>query len=287
MSKGPWICLAALLLTSAACGDGQSTGDKVVVTMDPFTVPAGAEVYKCQSFANPFGGKDGEVQAFESHMTPGSHHLLLFYDVAQGDGPLEDCSGLEFAPTPFSTQIPDDTQVYPEGVAALIPRISGLRLQSHYLNTTGQPVEAKVSVTFHLAEPGTVTDYAGVVFVVETNINVPPQSTGVVKHDCTLPHDMSLIKAGSHMHKHGTEFTATIAGEEVFHTTNWDEPEPVLFDPPRAVSAGDKLSFSCTYVNDSSQTLAFGESAATDEMCIFVAPYYPVTSPVNVTIPCQ
>src|SRR6185503_13960103 len=79
----------------ATTGSGGSP-ETVTLTMDPFVVHAGEEVYKCQNFANPFNG-DAEIARFESHMTPGSHHMLLFHgDEYDADGPLVDCSGLEF-----------------------------------------------------------------------------------------------------------------------------------------------------------------------------------------------
>jgi len=273
--------------TTTPSGSGGAAGDAVTFTMTPFTVPAGGEVYKCQNFANPFGGADAEVALFESHMTPGSHHLLLFYKDGATDSPLEDCSGLEFAATPYSTQLPDDSIAFPPGVAALVTSKTGIRLQSHYLNTTGQPIEAHVSATLHLAEPGTVTDHAGVLFVVEPKIFILPNSTATVSHDCNLPFDMKLIKAASHMHQHGTHFTATIAGDTVFETTQWDEPKPVLFDPAKAVKGGDPLHFECSFTNNGPQTLTFGESASSNEMCIFVSSFYPVPTDALTTVPCQ
>src|SRR5262245_18971393 len=160
MKPTTWFSCSALLLGLAACGDvdhpaasgtggagagattgspgppgssGDSTGSgaapgkAVTLEMTPFDVQPGAEVYKCPNLANPFGG-ESEARQFASHMTPGSHHLLLFYTEGGGDGALEDCSGLEFAPTPFSTQLPDDTVSYPDGVAALVTSDTGLRM---------------------------------------------------------------------------------------------------------------------------------------------------------------
>ena len=274
-----------------ATGGGTSTGgndagDAVTIVMDEFTVAPGAEVYKCQNFANPFGG-DGNVGTFESHMTAGSHHLLLFYKAGATDDALEDCSGLEFAATPYSTQQPDDSLTLPDGVAALIPSSYGVRLQAHYLNTSAAPVQAQVKVTFHTRKPEDVTAYSGVLFVIEPKINIPAHSTGDVKHDCSLPMDMNLIKASSHMHKHGTHFTSTIAGETIVDTDQWSDPKPVLYDPVKPVKSGDALSFTCSYNNDGDVPLTFGESAQTNEMCIFVSAFYPVTSPSQVTVDCQ
>jgi hypothetical protein len=272
--------------TGATTGSGGAAGDTLTLTMETFTVPPGGEVYKCQNFANPFGGAAADVSAFESHMTGGSHHLLVFYKDGAVDSPEEDCSGLEFAATPYSTQTPDDTLEFPAGVAAQVPAKTGFRLQSHYLNTTDKPIDAHVEVTFHLAKPGTVTAHAGVLFVPHLQINVPPNGMQVVNHHCTLPFDMSLIKAGSHMHKHGTHFNATIGGEPIVDTTQWDEPKPALFTPAKAVQGGKALDFNCTFVNNSANTLTFGESAETNEMCIFVASFYPIPEG-QATIGCQ
>jgi hypothetical protein len=260
--------------TTTSTGSGIPSGQTVTIEMDAFDVPPGAEVYKCQNFANPFGG-EAEVSAFESHMTGGSHHLLMFYEDAAADGPLEDCSGLEFGPTPYSTQLPDDSVVFPAGVAAAIPSTKGIRLQSHYLNTTSETITAHVKMVYHLAAPGTVKDHAGVLFIVQPFIYVQPNSTKDVTYDCNLPQDMSIIKTASHMHKHGTKFASTVAGAPFYETDSWDHPVPALFDPPRKLSAGDPLHFSCTFVNNSPNALTFGESAETNEMCILVASFFP------------
>lgn len=273
--------------TGATTGAGGNVGDTVTLTMTTFTVPPGGEVYRCQNFANPFGGADVDVSAFESHMTGGSHHLLLFYRDGAVDGVDSKCDGLEFAPTPYSTQIPDDSLEFPAGVAAKIPSSKGFRLQSHYLNTSDKPLEAHVELTLHLAKPGTVTDHAGVLFVPEYHFAILPNSTQVVNHTCNLPFDMNLLKAASHMHKHGTHFDAKIGDEKVFETDTWDEPASALFSPAKAVKGGKELDFSCTFVNNSANTLTFGESAETNEMCIFVASFYPVQADGDITVGCQ
>lgn len=271
--------------TVSSTGSGTSSGQTVTIEMEAFDVPPGGEVYKCQNFANPFGG-DAEVSAFESHMTGGSHHLLMFYEDDAADGPLEDCSGLEFGPTPYSTQLPDDSVVFPTGVAAAIPATKGIRLQSHYLNTSSETITAHVKMVYQLAAPGTVKDHAGVLFIVQPFIIVQPNSTKEVKYDCNVPQDMSVIKTASHMHKHGTKFTSTVAGEVFYETDSWDHPVPALFDPPMKLNAGDPLHFGCTFVNNSPNTLTFGESAESNEMCILVASFFPAPAD-DPTIGCK
>lgn len=271
--------------STSSTGTTTPSGETVTLVMDSFDIAPGEEVYKCQNFANPFGG-DVDVSVFESHMTAGSHHLLLFYKPVAQDGPLQDCSGLEFAATPYSTQLPDDSVAFPPGVAATIPEGTGLRLQSHYLNTTASTVTAHVEMTFHLAAPGTVKDRAAVMFIVQPNINIPPNTTQDVEYDCTVPLDMSVLKTASHMHKHGTKFTSTVGGLPFYETDTWDEPKPALFDPPMELHAGDPLHFACTFQNNSPDTLTFGESAQSNEMCILVASFFPAPFG-QPTISCQ
>jgi hypothetical protein len=258
--------------TASSSSSGATGGASVTLTLDSFTVPPGGEVYYCQNFANPFGGVDAEVSEFESHMALGSHHMLLFYKEGASNDPLEPCSGLEFAATPYSTQLPNDSLSFPPGVAALVPGADGFRIQSHYLNVTSTTITASVKVTLHLAAPGTVQQQAGVLFVVDSDINVPPgpAATATVSDDCTIP-----LKVGSHMHQHGTDFVATAAGAPLFQTSNWSDPSPAEFSPPKVLQAGAPLHFACSYLNNSDQPLTFGESALTDEMCILVASFYP------------
>jgi hypothetical protein len=266
--------------TGASSGSSGSTGTggslpAVTLTMDTFTVPSGGEVYYCQDYANPFGGVDTDIAEFESHMSTGSHHLLLFYKPGVGDVPLAACSGLEFAATPYGSQTQDDSLSFPTGIAALLPGTMGLRIQSHYLNTTPNPVTAHVEVILHPTPAAAVQNQAAVLFVVDPNIDVMPNSSAVVSDDCTLPQDMYLLRTSSHMHQHGTSFVATIAGSTVYQTTTWSDPKPEAWSPPKLVHAGDPLHFACSFTNPSSSTLTFGESAQTNEMCIFTASFYP------------
>ncbi len=271
--------------TTGGVGGGLS-GDTVTINMASFDVAPGQEVYKCQNFANPFGGV-GEVSAFESHMTQGSHHLLVFYKPGATDSALQDCSGLEFAATPYSTQLPDDSVVFPSGVSALVPASTGLRLQSHYLNTTQNTISAHVQVTFHLAPPGSTTQHAGVMFMIQPDIQVAPHSTQVVTRDCTVPFGMNVLKATSHMHQHGTGFLGTIGGETIFQTDQWSDPTPHLFTPAKPLQSGAPIHFECTFQNDGDTPLTFGESALTNEMCIFGVSFYPVPNDNTVTVDCN
>jgi len=223
-------------------------------------------------------------------MTAGSHHLLLFYAGDNQDGAIENCSGLEFHPTPYGAQTRDSVVNYPPGIAAEIPDGQSLRVQAHYLNTSDQDITAVVKVTFHLAEPGTVTDHAGMVFMNNPAIYVSPGGAPQdVTASCTVPRNVHLIFANSHMHKHGVEFTAIDqqTGTQLYHTTAWDDPPLDALSPPIDLAANTKIQWTCSFLNNTGSTLTFGESAQTNEMCIFTGQYYPAPATGDPMIGCN
>jgi len=259
------------------------TDDTVTLNLTSFTIPAGGESFKCQTFANPFGG-DAEISAFESHMTPGSHHMLLLFEPNAVDGELADCSGFTFGAMPYAAQKPDNMVTYPDGMAAVIKADQGFKLNLHYLNTSTSELTANVKIILHRAKPGTVTTHAGVFFLNNiTGVNVAPGETKVItaSYKTTIP--MNVLYATAHMHSRSQKMEATTGGA-MFYTTEpykWDTAPFQAYAPAQAIPAGSTITWSCTVVNDTGGTLTFGESANTNEMCIFNGQYYPVPDGAN------
>lgn len=254
-----------------ATGDGSAT-----LVLGPFVVAPGAERYVCQDFANPFGADDTPVAAIASHATAGVHHLLVFYAPGAVDGAPADCSGTEFAAGPYGSQRADDRLTFPPGVAAVIPAGNGLRLQAHYLNASTAPITATVMLQLTPAPPGSVRDRAAVLFFSNRDLHVPAGAHGVVaQKSCAVPFDVNLLDATGHMHQHGVGFTASTPMRTLFTSTAWEDVAPAQFDPPVHVAAGTPITFACTYDNDGPTDVGYGTSAATDEMCIFTAQFYP------------
>jgi hypothetical protein len=259
--------------SSRITNDGNGT---YTITLDRFTVAPGQERYACQDFANPFDGEAAGIHQFASQMTPGSHHLLLFYKPGAADGPLADCSGTEFAAGPYGSQRPDDQIAYPPGVAAVVAPSDGFRVQVHYLNASTSPIDVSVELRLTRAADSTVRDHAAILFFDNTQIDVPAGATGVVvQKTCTLPFAANLVQATGHMHEHGRRFQAVAAGQTIFDSSSFSDVTPALFDPPLALPAGTAITFSCTYDNDSAAPIEYGDSARTNEMCIFSAQFFP------------
>ena len=145
-------------------GGGSSDPNVVTIQTQPFNVPPGGEVFMCQDFANPFGGVDTEVSQIDSDMTPGSHHMLLFFQPNATDSAVAACDPLQFSTMLFGAQMPHTMLPYPAGVAALVKGTQGFHMQMHYLNATQNAITAQVTIQFTKATPGTITQHAGVFF---------------------------------------------------------------------------------------------------------------------------
>jgi hypothetical protein len=253
-----------------------------------FTVPAGSERFVCQDFKNPFGGVDTDIQAWESHMSAGSHHLLLFYkDNAVDTNQIANCNGLEFSPTPYGAQQPDAEVIYPDGIGALVKGTQGFHLNMHYLNATQQDLTAQVKIVLHVAKSGTVTQHAGLFFFNNVSgIHVPAGQTQTVSATCTFASPVNLLYAVAHMHQFSTNMTATINGQTIYTTDSWSGSPLLPYAPPMALAAGTQVTWTSTIDNTSGNILTFGESAMTNEMSIFDGQYYPA-DPNNPTIDCE
>ncbi len=287
--------------SSGSSGGGPTSSDGgVVMSIDggsgtvtlttTFTVPAGSEVFKCQNFANPFGGKDTDVDEFEADMSEGSHHMFLFFAQGATDGPVQDCpaGGLTFGPYPFMSQTPHATLTYPAGVGSRIPGTMGFMINAHFLNVTGSAFQATIKITMHVASPGSVKQYAGVVFFNNIGLVIPPTNTPVpASATCTLPQDMNVLQANAHMHQKATDFVATAGSQQIYTTQSYSTPTLEKFDPPMQLKAGTPITWTCTYQNDTGAPLTFGESATKNVMCIYMMQFYPLADPNNPTIQCQ
>jgi hypothetical protein len=219
-------------------------------------------------------------------MSPGSHHLAVFYRDQISDGPVEECSGLEFSAGPFGTQLRDDRVEYPPGIAAGIAPTQGIRLNAHYLNTTSTDLSPTVVVRFRRVRPGAEYQRAGLFTMTTLKLEVPPLESKTIAVNCSAPADMNLLSVTSHMHSHGVAFRSDVAGQPLYTSSTWDDPPRSFFDPVRTIKMGDNVHFECDFVNRTDTALTFGETARSDEMCVLLGQFYPYDTDGQVALDC-
>lgn len=243
------------------------------LTTTPFTLQPGEEAFKCQNMVNTTGKDIAIVQA-SATMAKGSHHMFVFYDTTfNRNVALEDCTGTEAHNFLILTQAPLEVETYPAGVGRLLKSSEGFRFGMHYLNTSTDPLQANVNVRFDYKEPSAVQHLAAQMELNNGLVVVPPGAV-TQSRDFTVPYDISLIYAISHMHKQAIHFKASAAGQTLYETTVWDEPVPKTYNPPLQIPANSTLTYACDYQNSTSMTFRFGQSAQTNEMCIFFGVFY-------------
>jgi hypothetical protein len=253
------------------------------VTMDSFAVAANAEVYMCQHFVNPWGAQV-DIKTYSLDMATGSHHMFAFYDTSNTSSAVAACpdGGNTFGAFTFTSQQEQVTQTYPATVGATIPANTGFNMMVHYLNTSGSTIMSHVALTMYVAKQNVVTQHAGVIFLNDVGILVPPgvsQQSPITPY--TLPQDVYIMFSASHMHKEATNFIATAGSQTLFTTTQWAEPPAKAYSPPLHLTKGTQINWTCTYDNMTSTTLTFGESAQTNVMCISTSIFYPVSDVTN------
>jgi hypothetical protein len=261
----------------------------VTLTMDSFMLKADQEIYKCQNFDNPFGGKDTALQFISTDMSPGSHHLHVYHQSEGTSRTLEDCTISDFHPLLFAAGSPHAEVTYQTGMAAKLLGTAGLRIQVHYLNTSGKDLMVKAVLKLAPVDSASVTKWISDLYFTQLGLSVAPGAGQTVTTTCTIPSTygpIGLVYGGIHMHKRGTRFTAkTGSGVMLADVTTWDEPPPIKYDPPIMLNPGDSITWTCEYNNDTGQTLMFGESAEKNEMCIYLARFY--SAPDGAQLECQ
>jgi hypothetical protein len=254
--------------------DGGTSNIATIQTVD-IQVPSGSELVKCQNFKNPIG-QDAALLETDSNMVS-SHHMFVFHDSSfnQDTNAVADCSGIEFHDLLHLAQTPQQSIVYPAGVGRSLKAADGLRILVHLLNPGSQAATARVSIKMRWVAPSAVQSLAVAVFL-NNAVLVVPTGVSTQSRTFTVPSDIKLMSAVSHMHSRATKFSATTnTGAVIYQGTSWNEPAPTQFNPNLSISQGTIITWACTYNNTTGMTLTFGESANTNEMCILAGVAYP------------
>jgi hypothetical protein len=258
------------------------------------TVAGGQEIFDCQYVTLP------DVQAFmikgQHEYTPGSHHLLLYTtdltSIPAGQTGVQSCyegsSGVMSHVTGvlYAGQVPMGSEVLPPGVGLETSPNQVLLFQVHYLNATSGTLDVKVDVQLTLDVENTINQKAGILFFYDPYIDVPAGAMAKASMRCPIPSDITLLYASSHYHSRGDNYGAWIdpavdqMGTTPFYTSaSWSSPPNEQFMMP--IKAGSRIRFECDYDNSSGTASYFqGQSALTNEMCMFIGLYYPLMNPI-------
>lgn len=296
------LSLASTIVTGlvfAACGGGSAGDDDGTPDVDagieppaegfriqtsPIMIMPGEEVTYCYYTTVPTTRTMG-IKRWSSTMTPGSHHLILFFDNhSEPDGTVtRDCGFATGTNLPFwtySAQTPVQEAVMPTGIGMTVNAGQKAFVQMHYLNTTEAPIMASVTIDAEAYAAADTFTPAAAYVTYNTQINVPANSTGNAGGNCTVPAGAKFFAMSTHAHQFATRTEVKDGASMVFESTNWEHPGTASWatDPFYTFASG-RITYRCDYNNTSGAAVRTGNSAKTDEMCMAVGYFFPATAP--------
>jgi hypothetical protein len=248
---------------------------------------AGEEATYCYYFT--IHGDAAGVTKWESTMSPGSHHLIVFFtgDAQQPDGMLvKGCPGIAGAISignlpiwAYSAQEPTHSTTMPQGIGITIGAEQHGFVQMHYLNATDNALQAHVEVTGHRFAAGTQYTPAAAYVTYSTNINIPKGvgMTGSAEGSCPVPAGMKFFTLSTHAHRRSVRAYIKDGDSMVLDGNDWEHPPINVYDAPQFYEFKNLLTYHCDYVNDLDQAVHDGPSAATNEMCMAVGYIFPTS----------
>jgi len=227
-----------------------------------------------------------DSQGFQSKT--GGHHLILYAVTLQQPANTHPCTEDDMINARYlagggADSPPADP---PEGVVFRMPADTQLMIQTHWINTSDQPIDGQGAFNLKITDPSPDHQPAQLVTVVNASFTLP-LGKGAVSADCQIGEPMNVFTLGGHMHEWGRHtkiaYTSGSAPAQVIYETNWSSE--YQFNPPRnhytpeqpfALSAGDKLRIDCEYMNDTGAPLPFPR-----EMCVLFAYAYPLDHQID------
>ena len=248
----------------------------------PMIVKAGAETHPQVIHDAPWGDEAMEAVGIRSITDNAKilHHWIM-YDHTGGSGP--DAPFIHgWAPGKTDDVLPLDVGMrLPSGPQAL-------RLDMHYYNKAGDRDELdnsglEVCVAPAGTRENTATTFAG--FSNILGLTLPPnQATDIVSY-CTIQgsEPVHALVGGPHMHQLGRHMKLEVKRADGGEIESWHDL-PFQFEEQRSYSMigktlypGDVVKTTCSYQNDTSRTVTFGDGSD-DEMCFHFLIYYPQDS---------
>jgi Copper type II ascorbate-dependent monooxygenase, C-terminal domain len=264
------------------------------------TLPAGVEAEHCKFVTGPPEGM--LINRDRVAYTAGSHHFLLYMtpyesipteddsgnaiDYLDEEQGVFDCSeGVQFSYSVRqlvggSQNANGDSVIdFPPGVAMRVPPNAVLLMNAHYINASAGPLEPVVDVTLETIPEEELEHEGGLLFWYNIFIKAPGQGEGFATATCDVPEDVTIVNAQSHMHARGVDYLATHidpAGEraELYTNTKWENVPVDRFVDGMAIEGGSRIEYTCHYDNPGSDDIFQGPRSS-DEMCMFIASYYP------------
>jgi hypothetical protein len=285
--------LAFALVLLIGCGGGTTTppGDDDVdsgVAPDGWTdligrdwdVPPGsADTYKCRRIEIT---EDMWITGFRAIAPVGTHHTVVTFSnnsTVLGD---YDCSvgSLDFQML-YASGVGTDELMFPTGVAMKLRAGQFLNLNLHLFNASDVAIGGTSGIQVARVAESEVVHEADMTFAGTMNISIPPDGQPhIATGGCSVPAGgWNVFTLWPHMHQFAThhKFVATPTGgaPQVLLDTDYQFAEQLNYPMSDTfIPAGTRVDTTCTFVNNGTETVTFGDSS-NQEMCFTGLYKYP------------
>jgi hypothetical protein len=247
----------------------------------PLTVTPGQDVFWEEWVAPPLT-EDTDVIELTGKQSAGGHHANMYADsnvqpvgtnrsFVQADQLTQSSLG------GIGRELGSEIKL-PAGVVWRAPMGRALVIQEHYINVGSTPIMARTGLDMRATPSDPANKVARVLANVNMKVNIPAGQQVTTETKCVVNADYPAFMWANHMHDAGTAVVTELISPD--GTTKTLKSDPVwdpnwAFSPiyttfgvqdPFVIPRGSTLHTKCTWVNDTSKTIAFP-----DEMCIFGA----------------
>lgn len=281
--------------TGATGGSTASGGsDPDVTTLKaqygPTTIQSGEESVQCVVVAlnNP---EPVRVRRFRTKLADGSHHMIVYTTTEAPTSTPFPCQSfaVEGGSAIFIAQQPESELTLPIDASGLpvaldLTANQLLKLEVHYINATGAPLDVSGLIELDVLPVGVNALPSSFLFQGAFDVpEIPPfgeADTGV-RFDQGIP-GTKVFALTTHQHQLGTRMRVWHADNvndlstPIADSTSWHDPPLELFDPPLdfPLDGSKGFAYQCHWENPTSQSV-HGGLGANDEMCFFWSYYYP------------
>lgn len=237
------------------------------------------------------------VNRIETSMRPFSHHFLLYTfessmpailrpqpnvvrDIRAPDGSLIAGTILTMGYHVFFAGAMTQRWKYtfPAGTALRLPANTGIDLNLHYANHTGNTVKGEAYVNLYTVPASQVPRVLSTLNLGHTSFNLPPRTRTTVDRVFTFNTPTTVYALTSHTHERGERFQIRIVGgprdgELVYENLDWEHPAIVNYPTPITLQPGQGLRSTVVFNNTTDRRISFGLTSE-DEMDIIFGYYY-------------
>lgn len=287
--KNSLYALAASLFV-AACGQTQETEEEMLLrTARDVRVPIPEPTSEYVDFVGldtvikpgedrmicvhmRYDGEDLTYSLADSAQGKFGHHFIAMKAKKPMEpGTVEDCSKPEDM-SKYDILMMPGFEV-PQGYGMFLPKGTPIVAQSHYINSTTQPLRVRDVLRFKKIDPSTVKTWAAAYSTNSLDLKIPALGAATHSFDCTFPVDAKLMLVGGHMHEWGTKFQFEVgpnpgAMQTLYNVDQWttdfrdNPPINYMKESPIPVAKGSILRTTCSWKSDQDHELIFPH-----EMC--------------------